>query len=114
VSALNNAASSESNRSTIESGVGFTGQCFKALLGYAEGVRPRGLLFENVFGLKPVLDESLFRLYNAGYSTRVFETSSIHFGLPQDRPRLWIVCVLTEAVSHMTHEQILDMLGAQM
>ena len=51
------------------------------------------------------------KLKAAGYACCVFDASTIEFGLPQDRPRLWFVCVLASAVPLSTASELETMMN---
>jgi len=69
-------------------------------LHYAKEFKPRWLVLENVVHMRPwsrygELKESL---ENLGYNVREFVLDASHFGVPQSRRRLFIVCDRDEKV----------------
>ena len=127
-SGLNGSAGTEENRSCVlDSGLR-TGSVFHALRSFVMKCRrqsPKSMrlvAWENVPGLAtPPVDKRtgeqtgpsnmvvvVHMMREAGYFIVVFRMSPVHFGVPQNRPRLYVLCVPLEMLTHMSEEAALE------
>ena len=82
-----------------------TGLLIKKSMQYIKAKKPRVTIFENVFTmthkkLKPVLDGIIKALKNIGYTVNWNVLDSRDYGLPQDRRRVFVVAIRTDAIKH--------------
>ena len=82
-----------------------TGALIKKAMQYIKNKTPRVTIFENVFAmthktLKPVLDGIVKALINMGYTVNYKVLDSRDYGLPQDRRRVFVVAIRTDAIKH--------------
>ena len=97
-------------------------EIFKCLLKYIKNSKPKSLLLENVSGLLSIENGKYFRfiiesLQNIGYNISWQILNSKNFGLPQNRPRVYIIgnlektfdfTQLLQINNHTTIKSILD------
>ena len=82
-----------------------TGQLIKKAMQYIKNKKPRVSIFENVFTmthkrLKHVLDGIVKGLISIGYTVNYSVLDSRDYGLPQDRRRVFVVAIRTDAIKH--------------
>ena len=82
-----------------------TGMLIKKAMQYIKNKKPRVTIFENVFTmthkrLKHVLDGIIKALQSIGYTVNYSVLDSRDYGLPQDRRRVFVVGILTNAIKH--------------
>ena len=82
-----------------------TGMLIKKAMQYIKNKKPRVTIFENVFTLthkklKPVLDGIVKALTSIGYTVKYNVLDSRDYGLPQDRRRVFVVAIRTDAIKH--------------
>ena len=82
-----------------------TGTLIKKAMQYIKNKKPRVTIFENVFTmthkkLKHVLDGIINALRSIGYTVNYSVLDSRDYGLPQDRRRVFVVGILTDAIKH--------------
>lgn len=74
------------------------GKLYKALIKYAEVHKPKILVAENVPGLASISEGEMLKtiqgeIKRAGYNVRVWQMYAPDYGVPQNRSRIFIICV---------------------
>lgn len=85
------------------------GKLFDEIVRIARAKRPKFMLLENVKHIKKVKNSEVYeyiyeQLRDIGYKVRDVELSPHQFGIPQNRPRVYFICIREDLYDPKLHE----------